>query len=275
MSNALRNFMTSTDQHTKTALITGASGGIGLELAKLFAADGYSLVLVARSKDKLEEVSRDLKSHFGISVKNIVKDLSVVENCREVHEEISREGIRIDVLVNNAGAGTWGDFWKTELEAEMQNMRLNMLSLVYLTKLFLKDMIQNRHGKILNVASTAAFQPGPLMAVYYASKAFVLSFSEALSNETRGTGVTITALCPGPTDTNFRAAAGMQKSMLFSKHLNLPAAQVARAGYEGMKRGKVIVVPGFKNRLVIQLLRVSPRGFIRKAVRKMQEARRN
>ncbi len=266
--------MNSPNKSTSTVLVTGASGGIGLEIAKLFAADGYSLVLVARSKDKLEEVARDLKRCFGVEVKLIFQDLSVVENCRKVYEEITRDGIRVDVLVNNAGAGTWGDFWKTDLEIEMQNMRLNMLSLVYLTKLFLKDMIQNQRGKILNVASTAAFQPGPLMAVYYASKAFVLSFSEALSNETRATGVTVTALCPGPTDTNFRAAAGMQKSMLFSKHLNLPASEVARAGYEGMKRGKAIVVPGFKNRLVIQLLRIAPRGFVRNAVRKMQEARR-
>ena len=267
--------MNSPTENQKKALITGASGGIGLELAKLFAADGYNLVLVARSKDKLQEIARDFEDCFKISVKIISKDLSVIDSCKEIYDELIREKIRVDVLVNNAGSGTWGNFWETDTAQELKMMNLNILSLVYLTKLFVKDMIKNKQGRILNVASTAAFQPGPLMAVYYASKAFVLSFSEAIANETRGTGVTVTALCPGPTETNFRAAAGMQKSMLFSKHLNLPPALVARAGYEGMKRGNVIVVPGFKNRMIIQLLRVSPRGFVRDAVRKVQEARRN
>ena len=260
---------------TQTALITGASSGIGLALAEIFAANGYHLVLVARTRDKLEEIARDLKQRFGISVKVMAHDLSAAENCQKIYDDLSRQSTRVDVLVNNAGAGTWGDFWRTDLDAEMRNMNLNMTSLVYLTKLFLKDMIKNRRGKILNVASTAAFQPGPLMAIYYATKAFVLSFSEAISNETRGTGVTVTALCPGPTATNFRDAAGMKKSMLFSKHLNLSAEVVARAGYEGMKRGKVIVVPGFKNRFIIQALRLAPRSFVRNAVRKMQEARRD
>ncbi len=266
--------MNPAENKNRTALITGGSGGIGLELAKLFAADGYSLILVSRTKDALEKIAEDFRKQYGITVKTIAKDLSRVESCREIYDQTVREGLRIDVLVNNAGAGTWGEFYATDLGRETEIMNLNVVSLVHLTKLFLKDMIQNRQGKILNVASTAAFQAGPLMAVYYASKAFVLSFSEAIANETRGTGVSVSALCPGPTDTNFRAAAGMKKSMLFSRHLNLPSEAVARAGYEGMKRGKEIVIPGFKNRLVVQMLRVMPRKFVVNSVRKMQEARR-
>ena len=260
--------------HQKTVLITGASGGIGLELARLFAADGHDLVLVARSAEGLERARRELESKFKISVTAISKDLSDTQACRRLYDKVTGLGLRVETLVNNAGSGAYGDFWTTDLDAEIRMMNLNMVSLVHLTKLFLKDMIPTRRGRILNVASTAAFQPGPLMAVYYATKAFVLSFSEALANETRGAGITVTALCPGPTDTNFRAAAGMKKSMLFSRHLNLPPGEVARAGYEGMKRGKTIVIPGFKNRLIVQLLRVVPRELVTRMVRKAQEARR-
>ncbi len=259
----------------ETVLITGASSGIGFELAKIFAHEKYDLVLVARSKDKLHQIAADLEKNHSTKVIVIESDLSIVDHCRQVYEELLRRGIQVDILVNNAGFGGYGNFWETDLESERQMIRLNVESLVCLTKLFLKDMIKNRRGTILNVASTAAFQPGPLMAIYYATKAFVLSFSEAIAEEARGTGVMVTALCPGPTETNFRAAAGMKKSMLFSKHLNMSAEEVAWIGFEGMKRGKAVVVPGFKNRLIIQLLRVSPRGFVRNAVRKMQEARRN
>ncbi len=259
----------------KTVLITGASSGIGLELAKLFAEGGHDLVLVARSKEKLESLASELSVRHGISAKVMVQDLAVVENCRHLYDALKRQGVRVDVLVNNAGFGGYGDFRGTDLEHETRMMNLNMVSLVHLTKLFLADMIQNGRGAVLNVASTAAFQPGPLMSIYYATKSFVLSFSEALSNETRGTGVTVTALCPGPTNTNFREAAGMKKSMLFSKHLNVSVETVARAGYEGLKRGRTIVIPGFKNRLIVQLLRVFPRNFVTNSVRKVQEARRD
>ena len=259
----------------ETVLITGASSGIGLELAKLFAGGGRDLVLVARSKDKLDGLAKELTARHGVTVRVLVYDLSIVENCRLVHDELKRERVRVDVLVNNAGFGGYGDFWSTDLAHETRMMNLNMVSLVHLTKWFLPDMIQNGRGAVLNVASTAAFQPGPLMSIYYATKSFVLSFSEALSNETRGTGVTVTALCPGPTNTNFREAAGMKKSMLFSKHLNVSVETVARAGYEGLKQGKTIVIPGFKNRLIVQLLRVFPRNFVTNSVRKVQEARRD
>lgn len=256
-----------------TALITGASSGIGLELAKLFAADGHDLVLVARSTDALKDLAADLEKRHRVRVTVIPKDLSRIESCREIYEECREAGLRISFLVNNAGFGGWGPFWKTDFGRETEMMNLNMISLATLTKFFLKDMVEANEGKIFNVASTAAFQPGPLMAVYYATKAFVLSFSEALAEELKETRVTVTALCPGPTDTNFKNAAGMEKSMLFSKHLKMDVGSVAKAGYEGMKAGKVIVVPGFKNSAIAKIVRLIPRSLVRASVRKMQEAR--
>ena len=258
----------------QTVLITGASSGIGFELAKLFAADGYDLMLVSRSEKALDDLAFDLQTKHGIDAKVIAKDLSRIESCRELYDECVQCGICVDILVNNAGFGGWGHYWETDLDREMQMMNLNMLAPVHLTKLFLKGMVQRKKGRILNVASTAAFQPGPLMAIYYATKAFVLSFSEAIATELEGTGVTVTALCPGPTETNFRAAAGMEKSMLFSKHLKMDAPSVARIGYEDLMKGKVLSVPGLKNRIVMQSLRLAPRSFIRASVKKMQEARR-
>ncbi len=258
----------------QTVLVTGASGGIGLELAKLFAADGFDLVLVSRSEKALNVLAGDLQKKHGITAKVIAKDLSRVESCRELYDECARSGIRVDILVNNAGFGGWGNYWETDLESETRMMDLNMISLAQLTKLFLKGMVERRHGRILNVASTAAFQPGPLMAVYYATKAFVLSFSEAIAEELKDTGVKVTVLCPGPTETNFRKAAGMKKSMLFSKHLNMDVTFVAKTGYTDLMKGKVLSIPGFKNRLVMQSLRLAPRAFIRSSVKKMQEARK-
>lgn len=258
----------------QTVLITGASSGIGLEFAKLFAADGFNLVLVSRSEKALNDLAVDLKTRYDITAKVIVKDLSRAESCREVYDECVRRGIHIDILVNNAGFGGWGNYWETDLDSETRMMNLNMISLAQLTKLFLKSMVQQRRGKILNVASTAAFQPGPLMAVYYATKAFVLSFSEAISNELEGTGVTVTALCPGPTETNFKTTARMERSMLYSHHLKMDAASVARIGYQDLMKGRVISIPGFKNRLVTQLVRFSPRSAVRSFVRRIQEARR-
>ena len=255
-------------------MITGASHGIGLEFTKLFAADGFDLVLVSRSEKALNVLAADLQNKHGVTTKVIAKDLSRVESCREVYDECVRSGIRVDILVNNAGFGGWGNYWETDLESETRMMNLNMISLAQLTKLFLNGMVERRRGKILNVASTAAFQPGPLMAVYYATKAFVLSFSEAIATELEGTGVTVTALCPGPTETNFRNAAGMKKSMLFSKHLNMDPVSVAQTGYQDLMKGKVISIPGLKNRVVAQLVRFSPRSVVRASVRKMQEARK-
>jgi short-subunit dehydrogenase len=194
----------------KTALITGASTGIGFEFAKLFAADGYNLVLIARDEQKLREIAGSLPSKFNISVKIYPKDLSVTGDIEKLVRQIREDVGTIEVLVNNAGFGLSGAFVDTDLARELEMIQLNVVSLVIFTKLWAKEMVQRKGGKILNVASTAAFQPGPLMAIYYATKAFVLSFSEALAEELKERGVTITALCPGPTATQFSKRAELE-----------------------------------------------------------------
>ena len=246
------------------ALITGASAGIGLELARVFAREGYSLVLVARNQKRLEEIAAELQP---ASVQVIAKDLSLPS----APEEIQRSTPRVDVLVNNAGFGVYGKFAETSLTEELNMMQLNMSALVALTKLYLAGMVAARSGRILNVASTAAFQPGPLMAIYYATKAFVLSFSEAIGNELEGTGVTVTALCPGPTATEFQERSKLQNSALVKGKKIMDARTVAEAGYRGMLAGKTIVIPGLKNKLLAQSIRVSPRSMVTRIVRGMQE----
>jgi uncharacterized protein len=263
-----------TTQPKQTALITGASGGIGLDLAREFAKDGYNLVLVARSKDKLEALATDFTKQYTISVAVIAKDLSKASVPDELYNELKTLGIQIDTLVNNAGFGTYGKFTDTSLEQELQAMRLNMVALTHLSKLFVKDMVARKNGKILNVASTAAFQPGPLMAVYYATKAYVLSFSEAIANELEGTGVTVTVLCPGPTESGFQERAAMQESKLLQKGgimRIMTSPEVARQGYEATKRGQVLVIPGFTNRLGAFLPRLTPRKLTTRIARSMQE----
>jgi short-subunit dehydrogenase len=257
----------------QTALITGASGGIGLELARRFAAGGYDLVLVARSTAKLEELAGELRKHGG-AVGVLVKDLAVPESPEEVCRELEAAGIAVDVLVNNAGFATYGPFVETDLGRELEELQLNIVTLTHLTKKLLPGMLARRRGGVLNLASTAGFQPGPLMAVYYATKAYVISFSEALAEELSGTGVTVTALCPGPTATGFQRRAGLEGSKLFSGMLQVAdAAAVARAGYEGFRAGKRIVIPGLINKVGVQSIRVSPRALITRMVKRMQERR--
>jgi short-subunit dehydrogenase len=249
-----------------TVLITGASSGIGLELARIFAREGHALVLVARSRQRLEEIGAELKP---AQVRAIAKDLSVAGAAEEIHREVPQ----VDVLVNNAGFGVYGKFAETPLEDELGMMHLNMTALVILTKLYLPAMIAAGKGKIMNVASTAAFQPGPLMAIYYATKAFVLSFSEAIGNELEGTDVTVTALCPGPTATGFQDRGKMENSNLVKGKKIMDARAVAEAGYRAMMSGKPFVIPGVKNKLLAQSVRFSPRSMVTKIVRKMQEPR--
>ena len=261
-------------QSKQTALITGASGGIGLELTKEFARDGYNLVLVARSKEKLEAIAADLSKQYNISATVVAKDLSKASAPDELYNELKTQGIGIDALVNNAGFATYGKFVEIPLEQELQEMQLNMVTLTHLTKLFSKDMVERRNGKILNVASTAAFQPGPLMAVYYATKAYVLSFSEALANELEGTGVTVTVLCPGPTESGFQERAAMQDSKLVQKGgmmRMMTSPEVAKQGYEATKRGQVLVIPGFTNQVGAFLPRFTPRKLTTRIARSMQE----
>src|SRR6202790_2259799 len=198
------------DSKDQTALITGASGGIGYELAKLFARDHYNLVLVARSAERLRRVAEELQGRSGVAVKTVALDLAEASAPRSLFDQLQREGVAVDVLVNNAGFGSIGEFASIAEEEILGQISLNITAVTHLTRLFLPAMLARRHGKIMNVASTAAFQPGPLMAVYYATKAYVLSFSEALANETGGSGVTVTAVCPGPTATAFQKRAGME-----------------------------------------------------------------
>jgi short-subunit dehydrogenase len=249
-----------------TALITGASGGIGLELARIFAREGYRVVLVARNEKRLKEIAQELRPAES---EVIALDLSLPGAAEEIHGKIPK----VDALVNNAGFGVFGKFVEKGLAEELNMMQLNMTALVILTRLYLPSMIAAGSGKIMNLASTAAFQPGPLMAIYFATKAFVLSFSEAIANELEGTGVTVTALCPGPTTSDFQERAQMQNSGLVKGRKMMDARTVAEAGYRALMAGKRIEIPGLANKLLIQSLRLSPRSIVTKMVRRMQEER--
>ncbi|MEX2028179.1 MAG: SDR family oxidoreductase [Candidatus Curtissbacteria bacterium] len=253
----------------KTVLITGASGGIGLELARVFAQNKYDLVLVARSRGKLLEIKKELEQKNGVSVFPVVQDLTLPGAPEDVYKKVKAKKIKIDVLVNNAGFGAHGKFTETNLEDELGSIHLNVLALTALTKFFVLDMAGAKKGKILNVASTAAFIPSPVMAVYHATKAYVLSFSEALAVDLKGKGIVVCALCPGPVETGFAERAGMGNSLLF-KTFAVDAKDVARAGYAGLMQGKMVVVPGFLNNVSIFIVRFSPRTLVLKITGKLQ-----
>ena len=257
-----------------TALVTGASSGIGLELATLLARGRHDLVLVARGQGRLDGVARGLTEEFGVAATVLPADLADPSAPLEVFLALAERKIAVDVLVNNAGFGVYGFFSDTSLEKELAMLQVNVAAPTQFAKLFLTGMLERRRGRILNLASTAAFQPGPRMAVYYATKAYVLSFSEALANETAGTGVTVTALCPGPTVTDFQKQAGLGVSRLLKSPLAMDARSVARAGYDGMMRGKRVVVPGVSNRTFVQALRVTPRRLAAAISRKIQDSKR-
>ncbi len=254
----------------KTALITGASFGIGRELARIFARDGYNLVFVARSADKLRQLASEIEKMHGTHSLILAVDLTDPGAAAYVLDQTTRAGMQVDVLVNNAGFGQYGFFAENDLEECLRQIQLNVTTLTHLTRLYLPAMIERASGKILNVASTAAFQPGPLMAVYFATKAYVLHFSEALANELNGTGVTVTCLCPGPTATEFhkRAKATGQRLLKFGA---MDARTVAEDGYRALIADKPVVISGFKNWLTAQLVRFSPRRMVTAMVRKMQE----
>ena len=255
---------------SKTALITGASGGIGYELALLFARDGFDCILVARSHDQLNALAARMESEFRVKTLVLPKDLSKASAVDEIYEQVSAASMPVDVLVNNAGFPVYGLFTETDLDTELQMLQVNVVALTQLTKLFLRGMIERRYGRILNLASTAAFEPGPLMAVYYASKAYVLNFSEALANELHGTGVTVTTLAPGPTRTGFQKRGRLEDSRLVQGNIG-DAPSVALAGYRGLMAGKTLVIPGFSNKLIPWIVRISPRGVVTRVVRRMQE----
>jgi len=247
------------------ALITGASGGIGKALCEEFAKDGYDLILAARSVDKMQAHAADLRHRFNIQVTAIGADLESPEGAEQLHAEIKRSGKVLTALVNNAGYGAFGEFKDSALASEVAMMQLNMNTVVVLTKLVLPDLLATR-GKILNTASTAAFQPGPYMAVYYATKSFVLSFSEAIASELEDTGVTVTALCPGPTASGFQDKANLGNSALI-KGKKLPTSEeVAALGYRAMQRGQRVYIPGFVNWAMAQSMRLTPRDLATKMV---------
>ncbi|KEZ49006.1 SDR family NAD(P)-dependent oxidoreductase [Metabacillus indicus] len=251
----------------KTVLITGASDGIGKELAYKYAQDGYRLVLAARSEEKLQKLAEELKP-APVIVKR--KDLSDMNQVRELYEELKAESVCVDVLVNNAGFGLYGEFLRTSADEELNMIDLNIKSITLLAKLFAPDMAERGSGHILNVASTAAFQPGPLMAVYYATKAYVLSFSEAIENELKGTGVSVSVLCPGPTKTGFSDRANLGQSKLFKSGV-MDVKEVADAAYKGLHKKKTVIIPGLKNKMLAAAVRFMPRKTVTGVVRKTQE----
>jgi short-subunit dehydrogenase len=254
----------------KTALITGASNGIGYELAKIHAEKGDNLVLVARTKSKLDELKKELEEKYKNEVYTIGKDLSRPGSAREVYDELKLENISIDYLINNAGFGDFGLFADCDWNKQEEMINLNITALAHLTWLFLPCMIKRMSGKILNLASTASFQPGPTMSVYFASKAFVLSYSEAINNEVREHGITVTALCPGATLSGFQAAASMQESKLFEGK-NFPSSrEVAEYGYRAMMKGKAVAIHGLKNTIMANSVRFAPRSVVVKMARKIQ-----
>lgn len=256
----------------KTALITGASSGIGLELARVFAKNNISLVLTARSEDKLLQIKRELENDYGITVAIVPLDLSDYHNALKIYELLKKENIAVEYLVNNAGFGDYGFFHESDWPKQAEMINLNVTALTYLTHLFLKDMVARKSGRIMNVSSTAAFQPGPLMSVYYATKAFVQHFSEAIANELADKGVTVTALCPGPTESNFANAADMDSSPLFKRKLPT-SLDVAEYGFKAMMSGKTVAIHGVGNKILRQSGRFAPRKVLAAVVRKIQEAR--
>ncbi|MGA3237504.1 MAG: SDR family oxidoreductase [Bryobacteraceae bacterium] len=247
-----------------TALITGASSGIGAELAKLCAADGYDVVLVARQRAALEDLAFGLSQAHGIAARAVIADLADPAAARAVFDSAGA----VDILINNAGFGLRGAYAGTDWEAEARMIQVNITALAHLTKLYLPGMIARRKGRILNVASTAAFVPGPFMAMYYATKAFVFSFSLAIANELQGTGVTLTVLCPGPTRTNFFETAGTANTKII-KGPSMTAAAVAREGYRAMLAGRAEIIAGGRNRWMIWGARFAPRRMLAGIARRL------
>lgn len=238
----------------KNVLITGGTSGIGYELARLFAKDQYNVIIVARDRHELDHTANKLKQEFGVPVSTIQKDLFMSSSAYEIHEELSDMGIQVDVLVNDAGQGQHGLFVDNDLQRELDIIQLNVISLVVLTKLFLREMVNRGDGKILNLASIASEVPGPWQAVYHATKAFVLSFTEAIQDETDGTGVTITALLPGVTDTDFFNKADMNDAKAVQDESNkADPAKVAKDGYDALMSGKVKIVSGLKNKFQVMM----------------------
>ena len=254
----------------QTALITGASAGIGVDLAECFAREGYDLIITARSDSALQDVARRLIATHGVKVTPIACDLGAINAGAKLAADIAGRGLTVDVVVNNAGFGHTGAFGVEPIEPQLGMVDLNVRALTELTHIYLKGMLAKRRGGVLNVASTAAFQPGPLMAVYYASKAFVLAFTEALWEETRGSGVHVTCLCPGPTESKFHGRAGTDKTRLFSAAKPMTSMAVAKLGYNAFQSNKRVMVAGAQNKLLVAATRLTPRRPLLRLVRALQ-----
>ncbi len=251
-------------------LVTGASSGIGLEIARVFARNGFDVALAARDQARLDEAAARIRADYGGRAETFAVDLASKDGARLLFERVTAAGWRIDVLVNNAGFGLWGHFRETSLDKELSLLQVNVAALTELSKRFLRPMIERGNGRICNIASTAAFQPGPLMAVYYASKAYVLHFTEALANELGGTGVTATCVCPGPTESRFVENADLGPSKLFRRKLP-SAASVAEQVYRAAMAGKPVHVCGLWNNVLVNLHRLTPRRVAPWVIRRMQE----
>lgn len=257
-------------QNNQYALITGGSNGIGYELARLFAQDGYNLVLVARTQEDLDQVARELSSQHGIKAVTIAKDLFNPKAAFELYDEVKAKGITINVLVNDAGQGQFGLFVDSDIHRQLDIIQLNISSLTALTYLFLKDMIARNEGKVLQLASIASDLPGPWQAVYHATKAYVLSFTEALVNELKDSNITMTALQPGATDTDFFNKADMQNSKIMDTKLSDPA-KVAKDGYQALMKGDDKIVSGLKNKAMTAASNVMPDTMVAEQMNKMQK----
>ncbi len=249
--------------------------GIGVDLAECYARDGYDLILTARSEDALKSVAARLSSAFAVKATPIANDLGAIGGGKKLADEIAKRGLAVDVLVNNAGFGHAGALTTAPLATSLGMIDLNVRALVELTHIYWDDMLKRGRGGVLNVASTAAFQPGPLMAIYYASKAFVLSFSEALWEEARGTGVLVSCLCPGPTASGFRERAGTGRTKLATAAAVMPSMPVAEEGYRGWRRNRRVVITGARNRVGAELAQILPRSVILRLVRNIQSPRTN
>ena len=253
----------------KTALVTGASSGIGLELARECASNGHDLVVVARRKDRLQAFAETILNDFDVEVNVIVKDLSIDGSRKNLFDQLESQGIEINYLINNAGFGDYGPFVDSDLNRQIEMINLNVVALTELTRLFLPGMVNRGQGAILNVASTAAFQAGPMMSVYFATKAFVLHFSEAVANEVHATGVRVVALCPGTTESEFADTAQAERSLMFNMRKLPTSKQVARYGYVSMVKGKRVAVHGLLNKVLTFFVRLVPRRVVTAIARQM------
>lgn len=257
----------------KTALITGAASGLGFEFSKLLAKDEYDLILIDIDQKKLVKTKSHIQKEHNIEIEILKKDLCKKDVAQEIFDLV--KGKTIDVLVNNAGFGLFGAFSETSWSREFEMLNLHILTTTQMTKLFLTGMVEQNSGRVLNVSSLAAFEPGPLMSIYYASKAYILSFSEAIANELKGTGVTVTTLCPGPTNTGFQEVVSNHSSKNKIKFNMASAKKVAETGYKAMLAGKVLSIPGLLNKIIAFLPRIIPRKTVTSIVRKVQEKNRS